>query len=453
MVISRWVPVVVAVIAAAACGGSTKVPDGPDGAAPPADTGAPPPDAPSPDVAPTPACPAAGANGNLVIAFTGLPAGAAGHALVAPAGSGSSPVTVTKNETRSVAPGLYGVEARQVAVPDPLVRSAYRPTEVMVTTCVRAGESTTVTIGYALIASSGKLWAGNALEAATGSPAATVAAKTGGSDGFTFDRAGNLWVLGGTTADAPLARYAAATLGASGEKTPDVTIDSPSFGGGLPGAKVVAFDKKGNLWVSVVWADKVVSFRPDQLAASGKPTASTEVTGIEGPRGIAFDAAGNMFVASGANKVVRFDAARLTASTTMPDLEIAGQTPPPVTVNLQDPQGLAFDKEGNLWVAFGGTLVRLPPTDLAGVGMKMLTPAIQIETDVLALPLGLAFDEGGGLWVAYSKGKFVRLGADQLGSSGKVRPAVVITGPDVGYAGWFALYPGGTGLPLYHSWP
>ena len=59
---------------------------------------------------------------------------------------------------------------------------------------------------------------------------ADVAANTGGSDGFTFDRAGNIWVLGGTTADPPLARYAAALFATDGVKVPDVTIESPSFG-------------------------------------------------------------------------------------------------------------------------------------------------------------------------------------------------------------------------------
>jgi len=148
--------------------------------------------------------------------------------------------------------------------------------------------TTTVTVSYALIATSNKLWLSNgngdaamlayapAVLAASGMPAAGVAAKTESSAGLTFDPAGNLWALGSTTADAPIARYPAASLGASGVKMPDIEIDSPSFGGGSPGPKVLAFDRSGNLWTTVGWADKIVKFNAAQIAASGNPTKARQ---------------------------------------------------------------------------------------------------------------------------------------------------------------------------------
>src|SRR5262249_49879467 len=149
--------------------------------------------------------------------------------------------------------------------------------------CVRAGQTTTVNVTYTDIPSSGMLWLGASNTptrstllgydpadiAATGSTPAAVAADTSGADGFTFDQFGHVWVLGGTTTDAPVARYPAAALGTDGAKTPDLTLDSPSFGGGIPGASVLAFDLDGYLWVSVVAADKVVAFSPAQLAPAG----------------------------------------------------------------------------------------------------------------------------------------------------------------------------------------
>jgi hypothetical protein len=237
---------------------------------------------------------------------------------------------------------------------------------------------------------------------ASGAPAATVAADTRESNGFTFDKAGNVWVLGATTADPPLPRYPAAMLTSSGAKTPDVTIDSASstsFGDAIPGPRALAFYSAGNLWVSVVSGDKVVRFTPAQIAVSGTPTAAVELSGVPAPA------------------------------------------------------GLAFDGTGNLWVTYQGPIVRLTPIDLAGTGAKTVTPAIQINPDVLALTEDLAFDEGGGLWVASTMGKFVRLAPTQLGASGTVVPAATISSADVGYAGWVAIYPAPAATPLAHRLP
>jgi hypothetical protein len=418
----------------------------------------------SPDAGPA-GCVATG-GGMLTITVSGLPAGVNARVAVTAPGGAMSMVTMT--ETRAAVGGMYMFTAEKVAAPHAIVRTAYAPTISTTSACVRDAQTTSVTVTYAAIASSGKIWAGNsnkdvemlayapAAVAASGMPMATVAARTNGSDGFTFDRDGNLWVLGATTADPPLARFAAASLGASGAKTPDVTIRSPSFGGGIPGPKVVAFDRMGNLWVSVVAGDKVIRFTPAQLAATGMPTAAVELTNVEGPSGIAFDMTGNLYVASAKKVIMKFNAARLAASTTGSDLELSMMTPAPVIGTLPAAFGLAFDAMGALWANCDGTLVRLPAADLASAAMgtvRMLTPTIQITADVLALPLGIAFDESGGLWVAYQKGQLVRLGPSQLTSSGAKTPEVIIAGPDIGYAAWFALYPAPAALPLYHSLP
>jgi streptogramin lyase len=117
------------------------------------------------------------------------------------------------------------------------------------------------------------------------------------------------------------------------------------------------------------------------------------------------------------------------------------------------PVGLAFDAAGNLWVNYDGTIASITPAQQAGTGTHTITPAIQITTDVLTLPVGIAFDQDGGLWFAHEAGKFARLDAAQLTASGSVAPAIVITSPDVGSATWFAMYPAPPGTPLYHKMP
>jgi sugar lactone lactonase YvrE len=177
--------------------------------------------------------------------------------------------------------------------------------------------------------------------------------------------------------------------------------------------------------------------------------------GLKGPRGLAFDRSGNLWLGNaGENQVVRYDAARLGAPTMMPpDLVIVSKSPAPVILDRSNPQSLAFDMAGNLWVSYEGGMVMLPAADLTGTGSKTLTPAVQIAVSVTALPEGVALDEGGGLWFAASQGKFARLGPDQLTSGGEKTPSTIITSADVGSAGDFAIFPAPAGLPLYHAWP
>jgi hypothetical protein len=279
-------------------------------------------------------------------------------------------------------------------------------------------------------------------------------ANTAGSGGFAFDRDGNVWIIGGTIADPPLARYPAETFSTGGDKFPDVSIDSPSFGVAIPGAQVAAFDPVGNLWVSVQASNKLVRFTPAQLEAGGVVTAMVEQRDIPAPSGIAFDGAGNLWVgAKDGPAVMRIDAAHLGTSGMGADLTITAMSPPPVVGTLPPPIGLAFDAAGALWVNYDGRLAKLTPADLGGAGTKTVTPAIQIETDVQSLPSGIAFDEQGGLWLSYGLMQFARLAPSQLAASGSVAPAIVVTSDDAGSGEWAAIYPAPAALPLWHRLP
>jgi len=289
---------------------------------------------------------------------------------------------------------------------------------------------------------------------ATASTLAVVAADTHGADGFTFDYFGNLWVTGGTTADEAVARYPAAMLATDGAKTPDFTLNSAAFTGAIPGPKVLTFDRDGNLWVSLVAAGKVVKFNASQLVTGASTVPSVEQSDLNSPLGVAFDQAGNMWVASnGGNAVLRIDAANLTTSGSGADLVITAMTSGVVNSELRYPIGLAFDAAGNLWVNYDGTIAQLPTSVLGGTGAITVTPPVQLVTDVLALPEGIAFDEQGGLWFAYSAGKIARFAPTQLVGQGAATPSTVITSSDIGggNAGWFAFYPAPAFTPLGHA--
>ncbi|MCX7782631.1 MAG: hypothetical protein N2318_03190 [Meiothermus sp.] len=409
--------------------------------------------------------------GSLVVTISGLPGGV--NAAVDVTGPGGTQ-TLTAGQTLTGQPaGTYNVVVKKVAASDSLIRTAYSGSASGSPACVRDGQATTVNVTYTSIPSSNKLWMNNgnppsgaspllgfaaSLLGSTATQSPTVSAGTIGLRDLTFDQDGNLWGIGGTTADPNLARYSASQLGASGSKVRDRGLNIAGLGC-LPGPARLAFDGSGNLWVSVPCANKVVRVSAAQLDLSGSVTPGVEITSLNGPEGLAFDSAGNLWIANaGADRVVKFNASRLSASTSGPDLTIQSQTPSPV-VNTLDANLLAFDAAGNLWVmAFGGNvLYRLTSSDQGGSGTKTLTPAIQVSVPVSAVLKGMAFDEGGGLWISYSAGKFARLSAPQLSSSSSsgspTTPERIITSASIGSVGGLALYPAPASLPLFHKLP
>lgn len=408
-----------------------------------------------------------GGMGTMMVTVTGLPAG------ILAAGTATGPDAVaralTATGTVAVPAGRYTIAAARVVAPDPIVRSVYDGVATPASVCVPNTGSVAAGLSYSMIATSNKVWLGNgnstagvtmlgfasAVAGITGAPAATIAADTNGSGGFTFDRNGNLWVVGGTVSDAPLARYPASAFATGGAKTADITIGTAAFSAGIPGAKAMAFDQAGNLWVTTGAAAKIVKIAAAQLLTSGTVVPAVELSALPGLDSLAFDAAGNLWI--GYEEGVGYiAAASLSASRVGVDYTLKAESALPVVIGFGTPSGLAFDAAGNLWGAFGTSLVKLTPADRAitpGTKEKTVTPSVVLGGSVLGLPEGIAFDEGGGLWVAGSVGKFLRFGAAKLAASGQAVPDVVISSSSTNYAGSFALYPAPAALPIYHRLP
>lgn len=412
------------------------------------------------------ACATSG-SGSIHVTISGLPAGLNGKVTL------TGPATLTtgvSNDFLNQAAGRYEISAEPVTSADPVVRVVYVPVLTTTSVCAESGARGTVEVAYRESASSNKLWLTNANNASgellgfgssslrmTGSPAAGVAAKAAGGGALAFDRDGDLWTRG---SPGSIARFAAASLGVSGPKVADRTIDV-DVGGCAPGITSMSFDKDGALWVTSSCANKVVKLTNQQLTMSGMPAPGVVLSGTTDPQGIAFDAAGNLWITdSTAGTILRYDAARLTASTaSAASLAITAHVTATSGAAQLIPSYLAFDAMGALWaIDFGMNVIyKLVPSQLGGAGARDAVPSVQMTIDVAALLESMAFDEGGGLWLTFSQGKVARVDPSQLtqstGAGSPTVPQMVITSADIGSAVALAFYPSPAALPLYSSVP
>jgi sugar lactone lactonase YvrE len=400
-------------------------------------------------------------NGNVEVRISGLPAG-----LDADVQVDGLAAHVVATSTLPLSAGPHAVTARTVIKSDPIVRTVFTATSSTGSVCVRNGQTTTVEVTYSKLPSSNQLWMthGNGTGQVASLPGAALALSSSTSANtfdvgvpsaasVAFDRDGNEWVVSG---GGEIRRILARDLGTSGTKTPDITLTSDLFRAGIPGPVALAFDKDGNMVVALAAQKKIVKIpSASYLVENATPTVTIEGAFLDGIGALAFDKAGNLYAAAD-DKVLRFDAARLAASSTaVPELSLTAQTPQPTVNTLSAPNGLAFDKTGNLWVSYfaANKVARLVPADLAGTGSVTMTPAIQIGIDVTALLEEIAIDESDGLWITYKNGQVARLAPAQLAASADVTPATIVNATSLGSPKGMAFFPAPAALPLYSALP
>ena len=163
------------------------------------------------------------------------------------------------------------------------------------------------------------------------------------------------------------------------------SYSATEFASGLNGPRGLAFDNSGNLYVSNFFSNGTIfKITPDG-------TVSTFASGLNTPRGLAFDNSGNLYVANWSNS---------TISKITPE----GSVSLFVSSGLNGPVGLAFDNSGNLYV-----------TNIGDGTISKITPERTVSTFASELngPWGLAFDNNGNLYVAnWSNGTISKITPD-----------------------------------------
>ncbi len=194
--------------------------------------------------------------------------------------------------------------------------------------------------------------------------------------------------------------YAGSRLNADIAGAPDVTLSMPP--GCHPNA--LAFDARGDLWVTCNGSHQLLSYASASLQQTGSPapkvTLDSDGVSLESPIGLVFDADGALWVAATA-KLEFYPAAKLVTS---------GQVSPARTLFafLEYPAALVFGAGGALWVSnasfvqANNRVLAFTPAQLVAAGIQV--PQLELSSPSFNLVEGLAFTPGGELWVANNDG-------------------------------------------------
>ena len=219
--------------------------------------------------------------------------------------------------------------------------------------------------------------------------ATTLSGGLNGPQGLAFDARGDLFVTNiGSNSITEFASTGPGTFGAG------TVVET-----GLNNPNGLAFDARGDLFVVNQNGDSITEFpfTAGMNGAAGTFGAGTVIeTGLNDPTFLAFDAHGDLFAANDyTNDVSQGSILEFAAGATPGTF---GMTTMYIASSLTNPQGLAFDARGNLFVAglYGNSITEFavnPSTGaLATVGFRAISGVV--------LPTGLAFDARGNLFVA-----------------------------------------------------
>ncbi|MDE1868330.1 MAG: NHL repeat-containing protein, partial [Thaumarchaeota archaeon] len=222
--------------------------------------------------------------------------------------------------------------------------------------------------------------------------------------------------------------------------TANVTLGQTTFTSSSSGTSAtklkspngLAFDSNGNLWVADTSNNRILKFNTTNLVTGGtanvtlgqttftSSSSGTSATQLNSPFGLAFDSHGNLWVADqNSNRILKFNTTNLvtggTANVTLGQTTFTSSSSGTSATQLSGPNGLAFDSNGNLWVADENNLRLLmyPTSNLVTGGAATVALGtinlVSIGPGTSALTFsntlrGLTFDSHGNLWTTESAG-------------------------------------------------
>jgi sugar lactone lactonase YvrE len=206
-----------------------------------------------------------------------------------------------------------------------------------------------------------------------------------------FDSSGRLWVFERPT---PCCLNNIVQVFA----LPFTQASTPLFTLTLSGTNNVigaAFDASGNVWVASESNQSVIEYAGPFTTTATLSPGITVTNGLNHPTAVAFDGSGDLFVtnflSAGANSVTRFNAPITNGMTASAQLN-----------GITAPAGIVFDRSGNLYVGSSGGAATPGPIYRYNAGNQgnAATPDITNSTGILnnSYASTLVFDAAGNLY-------------------------------------------------------
>jgi len=286
----------------------------------------------------------------------------------------------------------------------------------------------------------------------------------------TFDNTGNMWIVDGGLNDgrgtgAAVYEFALAqlkNLNSQPSPSPTFIIVSTTAAPFFMFPQFAVFDAGHNLWVSDSGSSQILKFSASQLATPTRVSITPAATlqgaapGVfNGPLGMAFDKNGNLWIANNnttGNTIIEISAAVLAAASGPVNPIVPAtilKNPAVGPLNIDNPWGMLFDSNGNLWFTneqldvskCAGSVVEFSGTLIAAGGVLSPTPTVTLTqtaisgTESLCDPNGISMTSAvapatvGNISVANVGNNSVsEYAAEQITGSGSPTPNLFIIG-------------------------
>ena len=175
--------------------------------------------------------------------------------------------SLSASGSASVTAGVYTLLPHRVRKTAPIVGPAFQGAVTAANEfCVSAGKTTTAAVKYVREPGSARMWltqsngdgaqvmafdANQLDERGDQTPSVSLSPALDNVGALAVDAKGRLWIASNT---GKIAAYSASRLGATSTSAPDIVIQGPAICEEVVpcGANAIAFDAKGNLWVSTL---------------------------------------------------------------------------------------------------------------------------------------------------------------------------------------------------------